>query len=311
MKRLEDRLAAVRGGDPAALRDALRSKTGVLIAAAAKRVAEDEVAALYDELEPAFLRLLERPIERDPGCRGKVAIARALHGLDRWSDEVFGRGVRWVQQEPVWGGREDTAAELRGVCGLAHAHALRDDALDVLAGLLADPERMTRVAAAQAIGDTGRPDAAALVRFKALTGDPEPAVVGACLGSVLALTAGRALDFVAGFLDDDDDARADAAAIVLGESRLGGAAAPLLAWCERRPDARRRVGYLALALLRDDAATGALLDVIREGERADALAAVSALATFRDDPSLAARVREAGERCDDASVRAAIAAALP
>ena len=34
-----------------------------------------------------------------------------------------------------------------------------------------------------------------------------------------------------------------------------------------------------------------------------ALAAVSALATFRDDPSLAARVREAGERCDDAAVR--------
>ena len=311
MTKLEARLAAVRadGVDAATLRDALRAKVGVLIAAATKTVLERELEALYPELEPAFGRLLERAVERDPGCRGKVAIARALHQLDRWSDDVFVRGVRWIQKEPVWGGSEDTAAELRGVCGLAFAHARRDDALDVLADLLADPERMARVAAAQALGDSGRRDAAALLRYKARIGDAEPAVLGACLGSVLALDPG-ALDFVAGFLGDDDDARADAAALALGESRLDGAVAPLLAWCEDDSAARRRAGYLALALTRADAATAALLDAIGAGERADASAAIAALATFRDDPKIATRARAAAASHPDAVVRSEATAAF-
>src|SRR5262249_41836511 len=144
----------------------------------------------------------ERPVERDPGCRGKVAIARALHKLDRWEEAVFARGVRHVQLEPVFGPPEDTAAELRGVCGLAHAHFGRADALDILAELLADRERTARVAAAQGLGDAGRPDASALLRFKVLIDDAEPDVLAACFGSILALGGDdeKALAFVARFL---------------------------------------------------------------------------------------------------------------
>jgi hypothetical protein len=50
---------------------------------------------------------------------------------------------------------------------------------DVLAALLADPERTARVGAAQGLGDAGRPDASALRRFKLLAGDAEPEVVSA------------------------------------------------------------------------------------------------------------------------------------
>ena len=65
----------------------------------------------------------------------------------------------------------------------------------------------------------------------------------------------------------------------------------------------------ALALLRDDTATAYLLECVREGETADAVAAVKALATFRDDPRLAARLREAaGGR--ERAVAAAVTAAL-
>src|SRR5262245_18049802 len=103
-RRLEDRLAAVHAladdpradGAAAALRDALRSKTGILVATAAAIAAEAELGELTEEMAPAFVRLLERPIERDPGCRGKGAVARALIRLDRWVEEVFARGVRHV-----------------------------------------------------------------------------------------------------------------------------------------------------------------------------------------------------------------------
>lgn len=286
----------------ARLREVLRGKTGILVAAAAAIAGEHGLDGLVGELEDAFARLCERPVERDPGCRGKLAIARAIHRLDRWSDAVFARGVRVVQREPVWGGTEDTAAALRAQCGLAYAQAAHADALDVLADLLADPDWTARAGAAQALGDTGQPAAASLCRYKVHVGDDEPAVIGACLASILALAGAGGVAFVAGVLADKDDARADAAALALGESRLPAAVAPLLAWCEDRPDARRRVGYLALALLRLDPATDALLAVLADGAPLDALAAARALGTFRDDPALAARARAAATRAD---VRAA------
>jgi len=327
-RRLEERLAAIHalGGDAAApgaaalLRDALRSKTGILIGAAAAMVGEAGDAAagagaaaeLVAELPAAFARLIERPIERDPGCRGKVAIARALHRLDHWVDAVFAAGVRHVQREPVWGGSEDTAAELRGVCGLAHAHAGRADALDVLAELLADPERAARAAAAQALGDAGRPDASALLRYKVLVGDPEPAVLAACFASLLALGGEGAIPFAARFLAERDGGeRAEVAALALGESRLTGAYPVLRAWCDAsRPEARGRVGFLALALLRLDAATDHLVDVVRAGRASDAVAAARALATFRDDGALAARTIEAAAAHPDPEVAAAARAAF-
>lgn len=314
--RLEEKLSALKAmersaslPDEKALEEALRSKTGLLVAAATSIVAAREVRSLLPELAPAFGRLCERPLERDPGCRGKIAIAKALHALDAWDDAVFVPGIRYVQQEPVWGGREDTAAPLRAECAMAFAHAGRAEALHVLADLLADPHRAARAAAAQAIGDAGRPDAAALLRYKVRIGDDEPDVLSACLGSLLVLEPRPSLAFVSGLLSGSGDL-ACAAALALGESRTAAAAPPLVAWCEAvTADVRGRVGYLALALLRDDAATGYLLERVRSAPREDALAAGRALATFRDDPRLAARVLEAAAGREPA-VAAALAGSL-
>jgi HEAT repeats len=306
-RRVEERLAALKALDPAApdaagtLRDALRSQSGILIAAAARLVAEHRLETLVPELPDAFEALREDPVQRDPGCRGKIAIARALHELDHWEDRVLVAGLT-IEQREGWGTQDDMAAELRGVCGLAHAHFGRADALDVLADLLADRERTARVAAAQGLGEAGHPDAAALLRYKVRIGDPDPEVLTACVESLLQLAGGRAEDFLIGLLAKHDE-RAEIAAIALGGARHTGAFEPLVAWCNGcMPAQRHRIGYLALALLRHEPATEYLLGVIRERPR-DAIAAAGALATFKDDAALSERIRAAAAAHDEKTRR--------
>lgn len=317
-RRIEERLAALRAIDPAApdaqdlLRDALHAGSGLLAAAAARLIAEHRLEALVPELAPAFELLREDPVERDPTCRGKIAIARALHELDHWDDRVLVAGLT-IEQLEGWGGtrdgtRDDTAAELRGVCGLAHAHFGRADALDVLADLLADRERTARVAAAQGLGEAGHPDAAALLRYKIRVGDADPEVLTACVESLLALARDRAHGFLIGLLARHDD-RAEIAAIALGGARVVSAFEPLVTWCGGcLPAQRHRIGFLALALLRHDPATAHLLGVVRDHPR-DAVAAARALATFKDDPSLGEQIREAAAS-HDARTRGEIDALL-
>jgi len=302
-RKLEERLAALRALDPGRpetqveLLDALRSQNGILIAAAARSVAAHRIEALVPELAEAFEALREDPVQRDPGCRGKIAIARALHEMDHWEDRVLVAGLT-IEQKEGWGVQDDMAAELRGVCGLAHAHFGREDALDVLADLLADRERTARVAAAQGLGEAGHPDAAALLRFKIRIGDPEPEVLTACVESLLQLARESAHGFLVGLLARHDE-RAEIAAIALGGARHAGAFEPLVAWCDGGlPAQRHRIGYLALALLRHEPATEHLLGVIRDRPR-DAVAAAQALATFKDDAALRERVRAAAAALED------------
>ncbi|MBK7192123.1 MAG: hypothetical protein IPH80_06530 [Myxococcales bacterium] len=303
-------LAAMERGeapvDPTVARDALGGKVGIVVAAAARLIGAGGLDALIDGLAPAFARLVDDGVARDPGCRGKIAIARALEQLDRWDDAVFPVGVRLVQAEPVWGGREDSGAELRAVCAMAYAHAYRPDALDVLADLLADPERMARVGAATALGDAGHADATALLRYKVRVGDPEPEVIAACLGSLLTLAPERSLPLVAGLLDERDDDRAAAAALALGESKRPSAVPLLIGWCERTTAAlRARVGYVALAMLRDAAAVDHLLAVVATAGKADAFAAIAALTPYAADARLAERLRAHAAQHRDPAVRAA------
>jgi hypothetical protein len=313
--RVEERLAAIAAlrDDPASaaaeLRSALRSKVGLIAAAAAEIAGQGGLVELAPELEAAFARMCEEPIKRDPQCRAKVAIARALIELDAWSDEVFVDGRRWVQKEPVWGGTQDTAAELRGVCAIGCAQLRHGDAVALIADVLADRERVARLGAARALGDSGQLEAIPLLRFKARIGDDEGEVTAAVFASLIALDASDSVGLVASFLDGADEAVAEAAALSLGEARLEAAVAPLIAWCDAAvTDDRRRVGYLALALTRLDAATDYLLAAIA-GEPGAALA-VEALATFAYDSDLADRVRAAAAGNGDPDVAAAVAEAF-
>ncbi len=94
----------------------------------------------------------------------------------------------------------------------------------------------------------------------------------------------------------------------LGGSRIASAFRILDAWVATCfAQQRQNVGYLALALLRDDRANANLVEVVRAGRAGDAIAAAKALATFVADPAIAAKIRHAATEQPDAAARTEIA----
>ncbi|MDH5671815.1 MAG: HEAT repeat domain-containing protein [Myxococcales bacterium] len=306
---IEERIAeigALRAGPDtpeahAKIEKALGSKRGPLAAAAARLIAEAELTGFEQALEAAFERFMEQPVKRDPGCMAKAAVARALHHLGTSGQAVFLRGIRHVQPEPIWGGTQDTAVELRGICAAGLVRSGYPDAVTELADLLADPEPMARMGAAQAVAYAGHAEVGVpLLRLRALAGEKDSRVLGACFAGLLELAPERCLPFVASFIDHSDDETAEAALLALGESRRP-AALPILrtaAEAELRPE-RQTLAYLAIALMRSDGAWDFLLSVVRDASEARALQAIDALATYRAEPRMRERALAAvAERGD-------------
>jgi HEAT repeat protein len=273
----------------ALLRTALTGKSSFAAAAAADclRDSDTELLAL---LAPAFERFLAEPLHSDKGCTAKTAIARALERVDSSDDTVFRRGLFYTQPEPVFGGRQDTAVELRSICALGLSRLGPPDLLGLLAELLADPERGARVGAVRALGSSGELGAAPLLRYKALVGDPDSLVLTECLGALLQLERSAALPFVQRLLTPQDEARADAAALALGQSRLPEATPLLQQYAELPPRSERRAALLALAMLREPAATEYLLGLLAEAEPRQAQLVLEALGLHRYDAALRQRV---------------------
>ncbi len=278
----------------------LGGKNGHLVALVCDALDETD-ADLLARLPDAFVRLREDPLKRDPGCRGQTAIAKALDRAELRAADVFLAGVRHVQLEPVWGGRVDTAAELRGVCGMALVHARHERAMIEVGDLLADVEVRARVAAARALAASGdRAVAEPLLRLRILTGERDAEVMGEVFAALLELARDDAIDFVARFLDAADEALAEAAALALGGSRLKSAFAVLREASERIVGGpSRRVLFLAIALLRDDEAWRWLLDLVANESPATATDAIHALTAFRHDEELCVRLRETVARRSD------------
>lgn len=284
---------------------ALASTSGLLIATAIPALGD--LPDLLERLGPAFERLCKDPNKRDPQCTGKTAIVKRLRDADAGDDELFVRGARYVQHEPVWGGKVDSAAELRGVCLMALAERGHPRAMVEAAQGLADPEVATRTATARAIAASGNVEVGEpLLRLRIAAGEPDPDVLGECLVALLQLASRSGLPFVAELLRSSDEAIVEAAALALGESRLADALVPLRERVELDVlSGRRSVLMLGIAMLRTEAAWAALLEWIEDGSRGEAQDALQALATFAHDSGLATRVRAAvGGRPDDALVGA-------
>jgi HEAT repeat protein len=305
---LEERLAALHAlrANPttdaaiAALHQALADKSNHLVAEAARIVGESEIAQLESDLVRAFERFMIDPLKTDKGCRAKAAIAEALYRIGSTQEELFLQGVRYVQLEPTYGGREDTAANLRGVCALGLVRANYPHVMVELAHLLADQESDARIAAARAIAYAQQDAGVPLLHFKALSGDQDPQVMLACFDALLRLSPELSLPFAAGFLRCDDLAVGEAAAMALGESRIEEALGFLVAAWEEvlDPDFRRTV-LVAIALLRHEEAIAFLLSLLADGSPAVASAAIEALGMYRQDDNVWQRVRQlAGERED-------------
>ena len=202
------------------LRKALKDRGNYVVAKAAAIAGERQFHSLKPDLLAAFDRFMKDPAKSDPQCWAKNAIAKALKDFAYADPSIFFRGVAHVQLEPVWGGRQDTAATLRGICALAliGTTAASFEILTCLTDLLNDPEKPVRIDAARAMAQLSAREALLPLRLKALIGDSEAEVVAYCMAALLSLAPREYLPFVAAFLHHSDpDLRLEAAG-VLAES---------------------------------------------------------------------------------------------
>ncbi|MBZ5725494.1 MAG: HEAT repeat domain-containing protein [Acidobacteriia bacterium] len=281
-----------------ALRKALADRVNLVVAKAAKLAAEMQIRDLVPDLLRAFDRLMENAAERDPQCWGKNAVANALKDLDHRESAAFMRGMRHVQMEAVWGGRQDTAQTLRGICLLALptcADLRRSEILRCLVDALADAEQVVRVEAVRALAQMEGDECALLLRLKAHAGDKEAAVAGQVFDALLTVERDEALPFVGAFLGAANEEVRQEAALALGSSRLPGAVDLLEhAWTHNPRDPQLREALLrALSASRQPRAIEFLLDLLKKGRERETAAALEALAIHRHSPEIRRQVQEA------------------
>jgi len=279
-----------------ALRKALADRVNLVVAKAARIVAERQLQALLPELLQAFTRLFEDPVRRDPQCWGKTALAAALKDLGYSESAPYLRGLQHRQMEPMWGGEADTAENLRGTCLLALVacpDVERGEALRCFVDALTEKAHTIRVEAARGLGQMAGDEGALVLRLKARLGDESAEVMGQVFDSILAIEGARSLPFLAGFLKRADE-RGEEAALALGSSRLAGALDVLRqAWNVARDRDFRAVLLRAISLSRLDVALDWLVELVRDGRLADAKAALEALALHAASEEIRTQVKAA------------------
>ena len=302
-----DRLDDPRSPESAALLRRALEGGSFVAARAAEIVREHELPGFDAALVAAFDRLLAAPdpVAADPQCRAKTAIVDALAAVEYRDSDFFLRHIGYRQHEPVWGGSVDTAAHLRGLCGHGLVQSGHRRPMKALIDLLADLEKSTRQDAAQALGLTGREEAAFVLRTKLLCGDSKPEVVGDCFASLLSLTPADGVPFVARFLDvPSEDVRLEAAAALGGSTRPEAVAALVGRWRTERSEPLREAILLAIGSGRQPAGIEFLLSIVEKEAVRTASQALTALAPCRFYPDLRRRIGEAVERRDSATLSA-------
>ena len=283
LEKLSALRSAPRAEAAAAIRQSLADRVNLVVAKAAALAAELNLTEAVPDLRSAFDRLFEDAVKRDPQCWGKNAVAKALKELEHRESAPYLRGAVHIQMEPVWGGQEDTAGPLRGICLLALPACPdieRTQVLRHLVNALTEPAPPVRADAARAIAELQGDDCALLLRLKARAGDAEPAVTGQVLESLLAIERREGIPFVRGFLEAGD-AVAEEAALALGGSRLAPAVELLLeTWTTARGAEFREAILRALSISRQDDAVAFLESLAAEGRPQDAAAARAALNLF-------------------------------
>ena len=211
-KRLEAQLAKVKAlryeeptmGNLEHLRGFLKKGEGLVVAEAATIAADWNAEGLGADLVAAFDRLSEDGYEIDPQCYGKQAIIKALRQMAWGEPEIFMRACRLEQLEPVWGGKEDSAAPMRA--NAAHAltectKASKEQVLGTLIDMLSDLAWTVRLEALRAIANSGYTEAPWLLRLKLRSGDIEPRVIGSCFDGLLGLEGADAIELIAEYLE--------------------------------------------------------------------------------------------------------------
>jgi HEAT repeat protein len=289
-----------------ALRGALADRSHRVVAKAAELCGELGKAELLPDLLKAYERMFVNPLKKDPGCLGKTAIALALTRLGCQAIELYRQGIKYRQYEPVWGGQEDTAGQLRAVCAIGMVGcAPCSEAIASFADLLADPCKLARIGAARAIAALGRWEGAPLLRLKLLSGDPDAEVLGECCAALLSLTPDEGVELVIPLLSSTDaDVRVQAA-LALGQSRRGQALEPLCScWRTEREASVRGILLTCIGLLRSAESRELLLSLIRGPDSAAAADAIRALAPYGAAEELRQQVEQAVAETGSTRLRA-------
>jgi HEAT repeat protein len=285
-RRFEDQIAALDALRDApeearldGLRNALANKNNFIAAKAADLVREFNLQQLTPDLLKSLGHFLENPEKSDPQCWAKNATSRALAAFELQEPEVFLRGMRHVQFEPVYGGRSDTAGTLRATCALALVQCrslTNDELLTHLIDLFADKDKTVRAEVARAVEQVGSPSASLLLRLRAALGNDEPEVLGACYSGILRLEGVSAISWVSRFLVSGDDAAGEAALAIAGTHSPQAFDALQKALDAAHDSWFRSVLLSAIALTRQDAAMEFLLDLVKS-ESPDAERAIEAV----------------------------------
>jgi HEAT repeat protein len=276
------------------LRKALGDRNNFIVAKAADLVREFRVAELLPELLAAFDRFFGNPEKTDPQCWAKNQLSRAVAALEYQEAEIFLRGMRHIQMEPVWGGRSDTAGTLRATSALALVQCRGLTEVDLLAHLvelLGDKDKSVRAEVVRAIEQVGSSSASLLLRLKAILGADEPEVLGACYSGILRIEGIGAVPWISRFLVTADDNAAEAALAIAGTHSAKGFDVLRESFTNGDDPWWRSVLLSAIALTRQDAALEFLVEMVAT-ESLDAEAAIEALVRSMPSQELIQRLEK-------------------
>jgi len=237
----------------------------------------------------AFDRFMVKPETTDKRCAAKIEILKALCKLEYSSPSVFRRGVEHVQMNH-WAARwipQPKCARWRngpGADGLS-------EALEEIVPLLLDCERDARIGAVR----PSRPPAFRR-RAAAAAQSAERRRAGGSGECFAACCAPRPTNRCSSCRSSSTIMKRSLRKPPPGAGRL--AAGERLCGAARRIQllrarSLRRTLLLAIALLRRENAIDYLLGLVENGESQVSADAVAALAMYKDDPNLQARLNQA------------------
>jgi hypothetical protein len=312
-----EKLAALKSAPNAAtllddLRSSLRNRSNLVVAKAAKIAGERSLDELLPDLVTAFHRLMADPARLDKRCAAVTEILAALYAMDYSEPEVYLNAIRHVQMEASFGPPVDSAAQLRGLSAQGLVRTRFPDALAEAVTLLVDPEPPARIGAVRALAVNGGEAGALALRLKVLTGDRVPDVLAECFSALLASPSESSISFVAGYVDDEEPAIAEAAILALGASRSRKAITALKdKWQRTLRGPLKKVLLLALSTSRSEDALQFLLGLLETAPISTAAEVLFALAAQRPTQSIRDSIHSALSGRGESSLLEAFHSAFP
>src|SRR5215472_15760835 len=307
-ERVLERLGELRHDEPTArvveeLRGALRNRSNLVVAKAAKVARELCATELLPEMVIGFNRLITNAPKLDKRCAAVTELVTTLYEMDYDEPEPYLTGLKHVQMEGSYGPPVDEAAKLRAVSAQGLLRTRYPDALAEVVPLLVDREPAARAGAVRALASNGGEAGALLLRLKVLTGDQEAKVLVECFAGLLAAAPDKSVPFVASYVDSADEGVAEAAMLALGESRFCAAFEALKdKWNRTITRQTRRNLLSAMAASRLDEAVAFLASLVEDGSRQIATFTIEALAIYRSNDRVKQAIQGALLRRNDNSL---------